>query len=46
MVVTVEPGVYLEGKGGIRIEDDYLVTAAGARRLTRLPQTLARAVLR
>ncbi len=45
MVVTVEPGVYLDGKGGIRIEDDYLVTAGGAQRLTRLPQTLARAVL-
>lgn len=36
-VVTVEPGVYLPGVGGIRIEDDVLVTARGHRKLSTLP---------
>jgi Xaa-Pro aminopeptidase len=40
MVVTVEPGIYLPGVGGVRIEDDYVVTPSGAKRLNTLPKTL------
>jgi Xaa-Pro aminopeptidase len=37
-VVTLEPGVYVEGVGGIRIEDDTLVTSRGAETLTTTPR--------
>jgi len=40
MVLTVEPGVYLEGVGGIRIEDTVVVTSDGAEVLTRLSKQL------
>lgn len=40
MIVTIEPGVYLPGVGGVRIEDDILVTATGASNLCSLPKTL------
>jgi Xaa-Pro aminopeptidase len=38
--LTVEPGVYLDGCGGVRIEDTVLVTATGARSLTATPRQL------
>jgi Xaa-Pro aminopeptidase len=40
MTVTVEPGVYLEDFGGIRIEDTVEVTAAGCNILTPTPKEL------
>jgi Xaa-Pro aminopeptidase len=38
MVVTVEPGIYIPGKGGARVEEMVLVTEEGARTLTKLPK--------
>ncbi len=40
MVVTIEPGIYLPGMYGIRIEDLAVVTASGLRLLTKLPRIL------
>jgi len=40
MVVTVEPGIYLPGAGGVRIEDMVLVTARGHRVLTQTGKEL------
>ncbi len=40
MVVTIEPGIYLPGWGGVRIEDMLLVTDQGAETLTKSPRDL------
>jgi Xaa-Pro aminopeptidase len=39
-VITIEPGIYVEGVGGIRIEDDVAVRAGGNEVLTRVRRDL------
>jgi Xaa-Pro dipeptidase len=40
MVFTIEPGIYIEGFGGVRIEDDVVVEAGGCRVLTKSDPSL------
>lgn len=41
MVITIEPGLYIPGWGGVRVEDDFLITKEGATRLTTLPRDVS-----
>jgi Xaa-Pro aminopeptidase len=40
MVFTIEPGIYIPGWGGVRIEDTVVVEADGCRRITQVPKAL------
>jgi len=40
MVITIEPGIYLPERGGVRVEETVLVTADGCRSLTHYPHSL------
>ena len=44
-VLTVEPGIYLPGVGGVRIEDDVLITGTGYRVLTHLSRAMQDAII-
>ena len=41
MTFTVEPGIYLAGRSGIRIEDDVVITPDGCRSLSDFPRSLS-----
>jgi Xaa-Pro aminopeptidase len=42
MIITIEPGVYIPGKFGVRIEDMVVVTKNGCNNLTKTQKTLIR----
>ncbi len=42
MVLAVEPGVYWDGGGGLRVEDNFLLTAAGLEKLSSFPDGVVR----
>jgi Xaa-Pro aminopeptidase len=42
MVLAIEPGIYWEGGGGLRLEDNFLITADGAEKLSSFPDGVVR----
>lgn len=45
-IVTIEPGIYIKGKGGVRVEDDLLVTKSGYKLLTKSPKLLKEVIIK
>jgi len=43
MVLAIEPGCYIEGGGGLRVEDNFLVTSDGAEKLSPFPDGIVQA---
>ena len=43
MVLAIEPGCYIEGGGGLRVEDNFLITADGAEKLSPFPDGIVAA---
>jgi Xaa-Pro dipeptidase len=43
MVLAIEPGVYWDGGGGLRVEDNFLVTDSGVEKLSSFPDGIVRA---
>ena len=43
MVLAIEPGCYFEGGGGLRVEDDFLITSGGAEKLSPFPDGIVQA---
>jgi Xaa-Pro aminopeptidase len=42
MVLAIEPGCYVEGGGGLRVEDNFLITAGGAEKLSAFPDGIVK----
>ncbi len=43
MVLAIEPGCYIEGGGGLRVEDNFLITSGGAEKLSSFPDGIVQA---
>jgi Xaa-Pro aminopeptidase len=43
MVLAIEPGCYMDGGGGLRLEDNFLIAGDGAEKLSPFPDGIVRA---